>query len=71
MHVNVRGKRYSGFTVNYELNAAIYDERRARIGAGFARDLVDCTEFDQSEYENRKIPVRFKDSIAMLISPLL
>ena len=37
----------------------------------FARDLVDYTEFDQSEYENRKIPVRFKDSIAMLVSPLL
>jgi hypothetical protein len=37
----------------------------------FARDLVDYTEFDQSEYENRKIPVRFRDSIAMLVSPLL
>lgn len=35
----------------------------------FARDLVDCTEFDQSE--NREIPVRFRDSIAMLVSPLL
>jgi hypothetical protein len=37
----------------------------------FARDLVDCTEFDQKEYENRKIPVRFRDSIAILVSPLL
>ena len=37
----------------------------------FARDLADCTEFDQSEYQKRNIPVRFRDSIARLVSPLL
>jgi hypothetical protein len=36
----------------------------------FARDLADCTEFDQSENEKR-IPVRFRDSMARLVSPLL
>jgi cardiolipin synthase len=56
------------FSINYELNAVIYDER---LTQEFARDLSDCTEFNQIEYENRKIPVRFRDSIARLISPLL
>ena len=60
------------FSINYELNAVIYDERLTQeLEQDFARDLSDCTEFNQIEYENRKIPVRFRDSIARLISPLL
>jgi len=60
------------FSINYELNAVIYDERVAKeLEQDFQRDLADCTEFDQREYEKRKILVRFRDSIARLVSPLL
>jgi cardiolipin synthase len=60
------------FSINYELNAVLYSERLAReLEQAFERDLVHCSEFDATEYQNRHIALRFRDSVARLFSPLL
>jgi cardiolipin synthase len=60
------------FSINYEINAVLYDRRLAReLEESFQRDLADCTEFDPAEYQNRNIALRFRDSVARLLSPLL
>jgi hypothetical protein len=60
------------FSINYEMNAVLYDERLAQqLEQDFARDLADCTDFDEKEYERRNVAVRFRDSLARLVSPLL
>ena len=60
------------FSINYELNAVLYDAELAReLERDFARDLEDCTEFDAVAYDRRNPLVRFRDSCARLLSPLL
>jgi cardiolipin synthase A/B len=60
------------FSINYELNAVIYDAELAReLEAAFERDLEGCRPFDPAEYEGRPIPVRLRDSVARLLSPLM
>jgi cardiolipin synthase len=60
------------FSINYELNAVLYSARHAeQLERDFERDLADCTEFDVAEYEGRNAAVRFRDSLARLVSPLL
>ena len=60
------------FSINYELNSVLYDERLARqLEDDFARDLENCSEFRQAEYQRRNVAVRFRDSVARLVSPLL
>lgn len=60
------------FSINYELNAVIYDERLARrLEEDFLEDLRYCTEFDPEEYYRRNPVVRFRDSLTRLLSPLL
>ncbi|HEY0877103.1 MAG TPA: cardiolipin synthase, partial [Zeimonas sp.] len=60
------------FSINYELNAVLYDTRLARqLEQEFERDLRECTEFDPVAYARRRLPVRLRDSLARLFSPLL
>ena len=60
------------FSINYELNAVIYDPRFASdLEAAFVRDLADCVELSVEEYEGRPALVRLRDSFARLLSPLL
>ena len=60
------------FSINYELNAVLYDVELARkLERDFVRDLEDCTEFDAAAYFRRNPLVRFRDSCARLLSPLL
>jgi cardiolipin synthase len=60
------------FSINYELNAVIYDARLAReLEAAFERDLDDCYPFDAAAYRRGSIPKRLRDSTARLLSPLL
>jgi hypothetical protein len=42
-----------------------------RLEEDFDRDLVYCTEFDPAAYRRRHVAVRFRDSVARLLSPLL
>jgi cardiolipin synthase len=60
------------FSINYELNAVLYSTRLAQeLEQDFARDLVHCTEFDATAYQHRNPAVRFRDSVARVLSPLL
>jgi cardiolipin synthase A/B len=60
------------FSINYELNAVLYSKRLAKeLEEDFERDIVHCTEFDVAAYHKRNATVRFRDSIARLLSPLL
>jgi cardiolipin synthase len=55
------------FSINYELNAVLYSRRlAARLEEDFARDLADPVRYGQAN-----IAVRFRDSTARLLSPLL
>jgi cardiolipin synthase len=60
------------FSINYELNAVFYSRQLAReLESDFERDLDYCSEFDPEVYRKRGISIRFRDSVARLLSPLL
>lgn len=60
------------FSINYEINAVIYDARLAQeLEAAFERDLNDCYPFDAAGYGRSSAPKRLRDSTARLLSPLL
>ncbi|EPX86238.1 cardiolipin synthetase 2 [Rubellimicrobium thermophilum DSM 16684] len=60
------------FSINYELNAVIYDPAiAARIEAAYDRDRANCRRFDAERYRAGPPLPRFRDSLARLVSPLL
>ena len=60
------------FSINYELNAVVYDTRLAQeLEAAFERDLEGCYPFDAAGYRRSSAPKRLRDSTARLLSPLL
>ena len=60
------------FSINYELNTVLYSERLAKeLEQAFERDLAHCREFDLAAYQTRNAALRFRDSVARLLSPLL
>jgi cardiolipin synthase len=60
------------FSINYEINAVLYSKQLAMaLEDAFERDLAHCTEFDPAVYLARNPLVRFRDSAARLLSPLL
>ena len=60
------------FSINYELNAVIYDRAISeRLEADFRRDLEGSREFRISEYRKASLPLRLRDSAARVFSPLL
>ena len=60
------------FSINYELNALIYDADVAgQVEHAFERDLARCRPFDLDSYQNCPWAVRFRDSVARLASPLI
>jgi cardiolipin synthase len=60
------------FSIDYELNAVLYNRRLARkLEEDFDRDLMQCRAFDAAAYRRRSPLSRFRDSAARLVSPLL
>ena len=60
------------FSINYELNALIHDPRvAAQVEAAFDADRADCIPFDPDAYATTHPLLRFRDSAARLVSPLL
>jgi cardiolipin synthase len=58
--------------INYELNTVLYDKELAgRLQDDFMRDLEGCVEFTLQEYMQQPLYLRFRDSVARLLSPLL
>jgi cardiolipin synthase len=60
------------FSLNYETNAIIYDEGKAKeLEAQFHEDLKHCKQWTLTEYKNYSPFHRFVDSVYRLASPLL
>lgn len=60
------------FSINYELNALVYDaDVAAGLEAAFDADRSDCRRFDLEAYRNSSRLRRFRDSAARLVSPLM
>jgi cardiolipin synthase len=60
------------FSINYEITALLYSRTlAAELERDFERDLAECSEFDLAEYRDRPVAIRFRDSVARLLSPLL
>jgi hypothetical protein len=50
----------------------LYSRRLAKkLEQDFERDVAYCTEFDPADYRKRNAAVRFRDSVARRLSPLL
>ena len=60
------------FSLNFEVNVTVYDpEVTARMQEIFLKDLASCTEITSYIYGRRKWPVRVKEQICRLFSPIL
>jgi cardiolipin synthase A/B len=60
------------FSINYEINAVLYSKQLSNdLERAFERDLAHCIEFDPAGYLARNPLLRFRDSAARLLSPLL
>ncbi|MEK4230974.1 cardiolipin synthase [Solibacillus sp. FSL H8-0538] len=60
------------FSLNFEVNAFIYDREIAhKLAEIFEQDILDCSELTVEIYENRSNIVKFKESISRLLSPIL
>ena len=60
------------FSINYEINAVVYDTEIARqLARDFDEDLQQCSEFSLQQYESAGVGRRFLDSLYRLASPIL
>ncbi|WP_042476981.1 cardiolipin synthase [Bacillus ndiopicus] len=60
------------FSLNFEVNAFIYDRPIAHyLAEAFETDIFDSTELTKETYDNRSNMVKFKESISRLLSPIL
>ena len=60
------------FALNFEVNAVVYDEAKAKEMTDYFReDLRYCTQVTKSMYASRPLPVRIKEQVSRLLSPLL
>jgi cardiolipin synthase len=60
------------FKLNFEANAFLFDEEEAyKMEAIFETDMANCHELTKSVYRSRGIPIKFKESIARLLTDLL
>jgi len=60
------------FKLNFEANAFLFDEEEAyKMEAIFETDMANCHELTKSVYRSRGIAIKFKESIARLLTDLL
>ena len=60
------------FALNFEVNAVVYDEKKAReMVEIFRKDLEVCREITRDYYAGRNLKIRIKEQICRLLSPLL
>ena len=60
------------FMLNFEINAFIYDKDVIEIMTkDFFEDMKNSEELDESDFENRNIIIKAKESISRLFSPIL
>ena len=60
------------FSLNFEVNAMIYDEKVAQeMERIFMEDLKLSTRITKDMYKSRNLWIRFKEQISRLLSPVL
>ena len=60
------------FSLNFEVNAILYDEKKAEEMVGYFReDLQHAKRITRDMYLGRNLLVRFKEQVSRLLSPLL
>ncbi len=60
------------FALNFEVNAVVYNGGMARaMREIFDRDLEQCRQITKNIYMGRSLPIRFKEQVCRLLSPLL
>ncbi len=60
------------FRLNFEVNAFLYSEKiGAELVNAYHKDLLLSTQLTLPLYQNRSLWIRFKESIARLIAPIL
>lgn len=60
------------FYLNFEANAFIFDSAEAyKMESLFEMDISHCHQLTRQEYRNRSLMIKFKESIARLLSDLL
>lgn len=60
------------FKLNFEVNAFIYDNSFAKtMEESFLLDLEHCNEITITQFENRSLIQKFKESVSRLLSPVL
>jgi cardiolipin synthase len=60
------------FALNFEVNAIIYDKRKAEEMVGyFKEDLKNSKLITKNGYASRSLWIRLKEQVSRLLSPLL
>lgn len=60
------------FALNFEVNAVVYDEGKAReMEELFRKDLEVCTRITRDDYARRRLLLRVREQVYRLLSPLL
>ena len=60
------------FALNFEVNVVVYDRKKAQeMLHYFQADLEYCSPITMDDYAKRSLPVRVKEQICRLLSPLL
>jgi cardiolipin synthase len=60
------------FALNFEVNATVYNVAKAKeMSAAFREDLRHCHLVTKDGYLGRSLPVRFKEQLFRIFSPLL
>lgn len=60
------------FSLNFEVNAVVYDEKKAtEMEQVFRRDLQSCTKVTRERYLNRGRRVKLKEQVSRLLGPVL
>ena len=63
---------HRSFTLNFEVNAFIYDEGIARsLKQAFIEDMKVSDQLTKEKYESRSLWIKFKEGISQLLSPIL
>ncbi|ORO02428.1 cardiolipin synthase, partial [Staphylococcus aureus] len=54
------------------VNAFVYDENLAKdLRAAYEHDITKSKQLTEESYANRPLSVKFKESLAKLVSPIL
>ena len=59
------------FTLNFEVNAFIYDEDISLNLKAFIKDMKVSYELTKELYNQRSTWIKFKEGISQLLSPIL